>query len=97
LEQLRAFLRRRFFPRRPTALVVAIVAAFAARPLIGDAGIAPIVFRHALLVLLLVALYTIQVDELVGSLTTDRSRALGLTLNTPVGESTVTQCWRNEP
>jgi hypothetical protein len=36
------------------------------RPLIGDVGAAPLVFSLALLLLLLVALLTIQVDELVG-------------------------------
>jgi len=42
------------------------VAALAVRPLIGDAGIGPIAFSIALVALLLVALYTIQVDELSG-------------------------------
>lgn len=66
LVQLRRTLRRYFLPRRHTALLVAIVTAFAVRPLIGDAGVGPIVFSLAILLLLLVALYTIQVDELVG-------------------------------
>jgi len=52
--------------RRHTTLLVAIVAAFAVRPLIGNAGVAPPIFSVALLILLLVALYTIQLDELVG-------------------------------
>jgi hypothetical protein len=47
-------------------LLIAIVTAFAVRPLIGDTGAAPIVFSLALLVLMLVTLYTIQVDDLVG-------------------------------
>jgi len=55
-----------FSRRRHTALLIAIVVAFAVRPLIGDAGDAPIVFSRALLGLMLVALYTIRVDELVG-------------------------------
>jgi hypothetical protein len=42
------------------------VVAFAVRPLIGDAGGGPIVFSLALLALMLVALYTVRVDELVG-------------------------------
>jgi hypothetical protein len=58
------------FPRRHSTLLVAIVSAFAVRPLIGDFGIAPIVFSVALVALMLVALYIIQVDELVG----DRER-----------------------
>ena len=52
--------------RRHTALLVAIVVAFAIRPLIGDTGEAPIVFSLALLALMLVALYTVHVDELIG-------------------------------
>jgi hypothetical protein len=63
--RLRDALRRHFLPRRHTALLVAIVLAFSVRPLIGDVGVAPLVFSVALLLLLLVALYTIQVDELV--------------------------------
>src|SRR5207249_4141969 len=59
---LSAYLRR----RRHTALLIAIVIAFAMRPLIGDAGGAPIAFGLALLALMLIALYTVLVDELVG-------------------------------
>src|SRR5262249_4898378 len=59
-------LGRRFLPRRHTALLVAIIGAFAVRPLIGDSGAGPTVFSVALLALMLVALYNIQVDELVG-------------------------------
>jgi hypothetical protein len=66
LEQLRAFIHRRFGPHRHTALLVAIISAFAIRPLLGDAGIGPALFSVAILVLLLVALYNINVDELVG-------------------------------
>ena len=61
-ESLSAYVRR----RRHTVLLIAIVVAFAIRPLIGDAGIAPVVFSLALLALMIVALYTIHVDELVG-------------------------------
>jgi len=59
-------LRRRFLPRRHTILLVAIVVLFAARPLIGDLGIGPVVFSVTIIMLMLVALYTIQVDELIG-------------------------------
>lgn len=59
-------LREHFLARRHTALLVAIVIAFAVRPLIGDAGISPFVFSIAFLILMLVALSTIQVDDLVG-------------------------------
>jgi len=66
LEQLREPLHRHFAPRRHTALLVAIVALFMVRPLIGDGGIATGTFSMVLLILLLFALYAIQVDELVG-------------------------------
>jgi hypothetical protein len=66
LEQLRDAIHHHFAPRRHTALLVAIIAAFAVRPLIGDVGVGPILFSTALVLLLLVALYNINVDELVG-------------------------------
>jgi ion channel len=52
-----AALRDYLLPRRHTRLLIAIVIAFAVRPLIGDVGDAPIVFSIAMLVLMLVALY----------------------------------------
>jgi voltage-gated potassium channel len=64
--QMRDDLHRRFIPHRHTVLLVAIVVLFAARPLIGNLGFAPVVFSLALLALAVVALYTIQVDELLG-------------------------------
>ncbi len=66
LEQLREAIRRHFAPRRHSALLVAIIVLFAVRPLIGDAGISAAVLSIAMLAMLLVALYNIQVDELVG-------------------------------
>ena len=63
---LREWVRRELLPRRHTALLAALVAAFAARPMIGDVGIAPLVFSLALIALMLVSLYTVQIDELVG-------------------------------
>src|SRR5262249_42169446 len=59
-------LRSRFLARRHTALLVAIVVAFAVRPLIGDLHIAPVVFSLAFLGVMLVSLYAVQVDDLVG-------------------------------
>jgi hypothetical protein len=59
-------LRNRFMRRRHTALLVAIVAAFGTRALIGDVGAAPYVYSVGVLLLMVMALYTIQVDELVG-------------------------------
>jgi hypothetical protein len=53
-------------PHRHTALLVAIVAAFVVRPMIGDSGAGPPIFSLAMLVLLLLALYNINIDDLVG-------------------------------
>ncbi|MGA7872920.1 MAG: potassium channel family protein [Candidatus Binatus sp.] len=47
-------------------MLVALIAAFLVRPLVGDSGAGPIMFSSAILVLLLLALYNIDVDELVG-------------------------------
>ena len=66
IEELRRWIRQRLSPRRHTALLIAIVAAFGVRPLIGNGATAAALFSVALLVLLLVALYAIQVDELMG-------------------------------
>jgi voltage-gated potassium channel len=66
MAQLREELHRRLAPHRHTALLAAIIAAFLVRPLIGDSGAGPIMFSSALLVLLLLALYNIDVDEMVG-------------------------------
>jgi len=66
LEQLKEEIHRLLAPHRHTALLAAIIAAFLVRPLIGDSGAGPILFSFAMLVLLLLALYNINVDELVG-------------------------------
>jgi len=52
--------------RRHTALLIAIVGLFAVRPFLGDTGVGAIAFSLAILLVLLVALLTIQVDDLVG-------------------------------
>jgi ion channel len=52
--------------RRHTALLLAIVTLLAVRPFLGDTGAGAIVFSLAVLLVLLVALLTIQVDDLVG-------------------------------
>jgi voltage-gated potassium channel len=64
--QLQEFARRQLLPRRHTVQLVALVVAFAVRPLLVDVGFAPLCFSIALILLMLVSLYTIQVDELVG-------------------------------
>jgi len=62
----RSTLRSGFARRRHTALLVALVLALNMRPLIGDAGFGPVMFSITMMGLLLVALYTLQVDDLVG-------------------------------
>jgi hypothetical protein len=71
--------RARFLARRHTILLIAIIVAFAARPLIGDFGLAPIVFSIAILAVLMIALLTMQVDDLIGErqrLVTQRRRRM---------------------
>jgi len=59
-------LRDGFVRRRHTALLAAIVLAFAVRPLIGGGRVTSAVFSFAFLGLMCVALYTVRIDELVG-------------------------------
>jgi len=66
LRQPPGALRSYVLQRRHTALLVAIVAMIGVRPVLGEAGVGPLLFSLTLLVLLLVALLTIQIDELVG-------------------------------
>jgi len=62
----------RLHSHRHTALLIAIIALLGARPLIGESSVATAVFSVAITLVLVIALYTIQVDELVG----DRERLL---------------------
>jgi voltage-gated potassium channel len=66
LGELRQTLHAYFMPRRHTSLLVLLIALFAARPLSGNAGIAPFVLSLAMLGVLLAAIYAVRVDELVG-------------------------------
>jgi len=66
LGQFREAIHTRLAPRRHTVLLAAIVAAFVVRPLIGDSGAGPPAFSLVMFILLLLALYNINVDELVG-------------------------------
>lgn len=59
-------LRERIRAGRHGFLLLAIILAFSIRPLISDATTSTLVFSAAMLLLLLMALYTTQVDELVG-------------------------------
>src|SRR5262249_33201441 len=58
LAQLRA--------RRHTALLVSLVMLFAVRPLIDPTGAGPIAFSVVMLIVLMVALYNMEVEELIG-------------------------------
>jgi ion channel len=74
--------------RRHTALLIAIAGMFAVRPLIGDTEAAAIVFSLTTLVVLLCALLTIRVDDLVGEreallVQRRRRRVVGLALAVP--------------
>lgn len=64
MKRLRRIINRRFGARRHTALLVAIIALFAVRPLIGEGvGDAPALFGIAFLILMFVALYNVNFDE----------------------------------
>jgi voltage-gated potassium channel len=58
--------RRYLLPRRHSALLVAIVVTFAIRPLIGENNLSHALFSIAVVLLFVMALYTVQVDDLVG-------------------------------
>lgn len=64
--RLRGAIRRHFMPRRHSGLLVATIAVFAARPLLGNNYLTLISYSIAVMVVLVLGLYTIQVDELVG-------------------------------
>lgn len=80
MDDLRKALHCYLAPHRHSALLVALIVAFTVRPLIGDTGAGTAVFGIALVLLLLVALYNINVDELVGErdrlLTQSRQRRI---------------------
>jgi voltage-gated potassium channel len=85
LGQLRKEIHLRLAPHRHTTLLAFIIAAFLVRPLVGDSGAGALMFSGVMLVLLLMALYNIDVDELVGDrdlllAQKRRRRILGYTL-----------------
>ncbi len=76
---LHSHLGRRLLARRHSALLGAIVAAFAVRPFFSEGRAAVIVFSLAMMVLLLLALYTTRADDVVGerhTLLAQRRRAV---------------------
>lgn len=88
--QLRRVLHPYLAPHRHSALLAAIIAAFAVRPLIGDTGAASLLFGVALVFLLPLALYIINVDEMVGEkgrvlAQSRRRRMIGWALATAAG------------
>ena len=72
MDQMRSAIGNYLLPHRHTALLVAIVTLLGVRPLISSAGAGNAVYSVTVMLLLVVALYTIQVDELLG----DRERLL---------------------
>ena len=62
LEAVRLYL----LPRRHSALLIALVTTFAVRPLIGENDFSRNVFGVAVVLLLVMALYTVQIDDLIG-------------------------------
>jgi voltage-gated potassium channel len=64
-DRVRREFRRHVAPHRHSGLLAALIVTFAVRPLIGDSRTASTIFAVALVLLLLVALYSIDVDELV--------------------------------
>src|SRR5215831_1365698 len=65
-ERARAGFHNGFASHRHSALLASIVVAIAVRPLIGDTAAGAAAYSVAVVLLLLVALYNINIDELVG-------------------------------
>lgn len=59
-------LQTKLFRHRHTALLAVLAAAFAVRPIIGETATSHLAFSATMMALLVVAIYTTQVDELVG-------------------------------
>jgi hypothetical protein len=64
--QFREEIHRRLAPRRHSALLAAIIALFLVRPFTGDSGAGPPLFSLLVMILLVMALYNIDVEHLVG-------------------------------
>jgi amino acid transporter len=65
-DQLRGVIRKEFLPRRHSTLLVMIITLLGVRPLVGATGAGPALYSVVIMLVLMVALYTIQVDELLG-------------------------------
>ena len=64
--QFREQFHRLVSPRRHSVLLAALVALFLVRPFSGDSGVGPPLFSLLIVILLLMALYNIDVEHLVG-------------------------------
>jgi amino acid transporter len=65
-DRMHSLIGHRLIPHRHTALLVAIIALLGVRPLVSGTGAGSALYSVMALLLLLLALYTIQVDELLG-------------------------------
>ena len=66
VDQMRRAFADRVLPRRHTALLVAIVALLGVRALVSGTGAEASIYSILVMLVLMVAVYTIHVDELVG-------------------------------
>lgn len=71
-DKMRRLIADYFLPHRHTALLVVIVAFLGVRPLIGNSAAATAAFSVVVMAVFVIALYTIEVDELFG----DRERLI---------------------
>jgi voltage-gated potassium channel len=69
LKQLRGAIHRYLFLHRHSALLAAVITLFAVRPLISNAGAGAAIFSLMFLAVMFMALYNINVEELVGERT----------------------------
>jgi hypothetical protein len=66
VDQMRRAIGNRLLPHRHTALLVAIIALLGVRPLVSGTGAGTALYNIVIMLVLMLALYTIQVDELLG-------------------------------
>src|SRR3984957_12165266 len=65
-DQMRGLIEDRLVPYRHTVLLVALVALLGVRALVGGTGVGAAIYSILVMLVLMVAVYTIQVDELLG-------------------------------
>jgi hypothetical protein len=64
-DRMRTWIGDRLIPHRHTALLVAIISLLGVRALVGGTGVGAAVYSILVMLVLMVAVYTIQVDELL--------------------------------